>query len=228
MAESDFTVLSGSLSTALVDRNVTNGFAQPNGGGSWSFGWHSLQPDVGAAGLYYSYDPGNFAPMAKGGRISCAMRRQVGPDATPFLFMSLEGNAIGDSGYLIGLAHDESPARLIVVKGAPSAGLLLANQIVQSNAEYAVDDWLHIQVDIIRQPSDDVLIKVWENADLSGDPVDTPDFVLVPGMEAFVDDNLGITTGSQPYLGGYCGLVYYTKSTGRYAFHDYFKLARQL
>jgi hypothetical protein len=227
MAESDFTALTGSLSTALVDRNVSNGFTPPSGGGSWVYGFHSLQPDEGASGMYYSSDPGNFAPMAKGGRISCPMKRLVGVAATPFLFMSLEGNTVGDSGYLIGLAHDESPARLIVVKGPPSAGLLLANQIVQSSATYQVDDWLHLQVDIIRQPSDDVLIKVWEN-DLAAHAVSSPTFVLVPGMEAFTDDNLGIITGSQPFLGGYCGFGYYTKSAGRYAFHDYFKLARQL
>lgn len=228
MAESDFTALTSSLAGSIVDRGVSNGFTPPNGGGSWVYGFHSLQPDEGATALYYSTDPGDFAPAAKAARISCAMRRLVGVDATPFLFVSLEGNTIGDSGYLIGLAHDESPARLIVVKGPPNTGLPLANQIVQSSATYQVTDWLHIQVDIIRQPSDDVLISVWENADLASDPVDTPSFVLVPGMEAFVDDNLGINSGSQPFLGGYCGFGYYTKSTGRYALVDYFKFARQL
>lgn len=227
MAESDFGSLTGSLATSLVDRGVSNGFTPPNGGGSWLHGWHSLQPDVGASGLYYLTDPGNFAPMAKGGRISCAMKRLLGVDATPFLFISLEGNSVGDSGYLIGLAHDESPARLVVVKGPPSSGLPLASAIMQSSATYAVNSYIHIQVDIIRQPTDDVLISVWEN-DLTSFTVGTPTFVLVPGMEAFTDDHLGVNTGSQPFLGGYAGMGYYTKSTGRYAFHDYFKLARQL
>lgn len=227
MAEADFGALTGSLATSLVDRGVSNGFTPPSGGGSWVHGWHSLQPDEGASALYYLTDPGDFAPLAKGARISCAMRRLTGVDATPFLFVDLEGNSVGDSGYLIGLAHDESPARLIVVKGPPSSGLPLASAIVQSSASYAVTDWLHIQVDIIRQPSDDVLIKVWENA-LGSYTVGSPTFVLVPGMEAFTDDNLGIATGSQPFLGGYAGMGYFTKSTGRYAFADYFKLARQL
>jgi hypothetical protein len=224
MAESDFTVFPGALSTAIVDRGVTNGFTPPSGGGSWVYGWHSLQPNAGGSGLYYN--DVNFAPTAKGGSFRIAMRRIAGVDCTPILYGCLQGADVGHVGYLIGLAHDESPARIVIAKGAPSSGLPLANAIAQSTAAYQVDQWLHLRIDIIVQPSGDVELQVFEN-NLGSNAVTSPVWTAVAGLESFVDDALGINSGSQPYLSGYCGFAYYTRTTGRYAFVDHYEPFRQ-
>jgi hypothetical protein len=228
MAQSDWTQLTDSLGTSILDRSPTNGPTPPNGGGSYTYAWNSIDSAVGAAGFYYSTDPGNFAPTAKGVRIRAAMRRLANSTgSTPFVYGCLQSSAVAGMGYLIGLAHDETPARLIVAKGAPSNGLLAANAIMQSSAYYNVGDWMHIQVDVIRQQgSDDVKLIVWEN-NLSAHTVGSPTFVKVPGMESFTDDSVGIATGSAPYLNGYVGFAHYSGGVGRYALHDHLQIWRQ-
>jgi len=224
MAQSDFTEFPGSLATALVDRGVSNGFTVPNGGGSWVYGWHTLQSGNGGVGLYYNNV--DFAPTVRGGSFRVAMKRLAGTNCTPMLFGCLAGADVGHVGYLLGLAQDESPARLIIVKGAPSSGLPLAQAIVQSTGAYQVDQWLHVRLDIIVQPSGDVNLQVFQN-DLDTNQVDSPVWTAVPGLENFVDDSLGINSGSAPYLSGYCGFGYYSGGVGRYAFVDHYEAFRQ-
>jgi hypothetical protein len=113
------------------------------------------------------------------------------------------------------------------VKGTPAAGLQLSSAVVQSTGSYEVDDWQHFRLDVLRQPSDDVKLMVFEN-DLDTYDVDAPVWTAVAGMESTVDDNLGINLGSQPYLGGYCGVGYYTKAVGCYGFVDHQEIFRQL
>lgn len=222
MAQVDWTVLTNSLAPSIVDRGVTDGFTPPTGGGSWVYGFHSLLPDQGAAGLYYNHV--NFGPMAKGGSIRMAMRRLAGQDSAPFLFCSLQSNAVSALGYLLGLAHSESPARIVLMKGTPTSGLNHVSAVAYSSAAYQVDSWLHLRLDVIRQPSDDVWLRVYRNTA----SVASPSWVLEPGLELLIDDALGITTGSQPYLGGYAGFGYFSKAVGRYAFVDYAEIFRQL
>jgi hypothetical protein len=225
MSQSDWTIFPASLPEATVDRGVTNGQTPPSGGGSWVYGWHSLLPDLGAVGKYMSSDVA-FAPAARGGSIRGAMRRLSAVDAAPMFMLSLQSPDVGAEGYLIGLAHDENPSRLVIVKGTPAAGLSIANAVANSTGTYQPGNWLHLRFDVIRQPSDDVLLKVYEN-DLGTNPVTSPVWVLVPGLEAVVDDALGINLGSQPYLGGYCAVAYYSGAVGRYAFIDHIEIFRQ-
>ena len=224
MAQSDFTLFPGSLATAVVARGVTNGFTPPNGGGSWVYGWHTLQSGDGAVGMHYN--DVNFAPTVRGVSARVALRRVSGEDCSPMLFGCLQGADVGHVGYLLGLAHDESPARLVLLKGAPSSGLELSKAIVQSTGSYQVDQWLHLRLDVIVQPSGDVHLQVFEN-DLDAHAVTSPVWVAVPGMENFVDDALGINGGGAPYLGGYVGMAYYSGAVGRYAFVDHFEVFRQ-
>jgi hypothetical protein len=224
MAQSDFTAFPGNLSTAIVSRGVSNGFTPPSGGGSWVYGWNSLQSGSGAVGLYYN--DANFAPTVRGVSLRVAMKRQSGTDCTPFLFANLSAADVGNNGYLIGLAQDESPARLIIVKGAPSSGLSIDNAIDQSTAAYQVDEWLHLRLDVIVQPNGDVELQVFEN-DLGSQAVTAPVWVAVPGLESFVDDALGINSGNAPYLAGYCGFAYYTNAVGKNAFIDHLEAFRQ-
>jgi hypothetical protein len=226
MGESDFTQVSGSLGPSLVDHQVSSGFTPPNGGGIHIYGWHSLQPDTGAVALYKSSEAADFAPMAAGGRISLAMQRNNIVGCTPFMFISAAGTTVGSTAYLIGLAHDEATAHLVVVKGRFDEGLPIASAIVQSTGVYDVTEWIHIEVDIIAQPTDDVKIVVRES-DLGSYSVGSPNFVEVPGMEEFVDDALRVATGTDPLVGGYAGFGYYTQIVGGEGRVDYFALDRQ-
>jgi len=165
--------------------------------------------------------------MLKGGSIRGCIKRIEAVDTCPFLFFALQGGDVAYEGYLIGLAHDESPARLIVVKNTPALGLRESVAIMESTAAFEVHEWLHIRLDVIRQPSDDVKLMVFRN-DLALHDVDDPTWQAVPGMTDVVDDVLGITTGKAPYLGGYAGVGYYTKAVSRYGFVDYVEIFRQL
>ncbi len=187
-----------------------------------------ISSGAGAVALYKSSEAPDFAPMAKGGRISMAFKRNNTTGCTPFLIMSANGTSVASTAYLCGLAHDQNPARLVVVKGRPDQGLEFAQAIMVSNGTYDVDAWNHFQLDVITQPTGDVKLIVWENADLVTDPVDTPDFVKVPGMELFTDDAIRTATGTAPLVGGYGGYGFYTNAVGGEGYADYFKLDRQL
>jgi hypothetical protein len=226
MAETDWTFLTGILSAAQVARGTVQAFAPPSGGGTNVYALHSLTNDVGAVAKYVNAS--GFIPMPKGGSVRAAIRRATGmTGATPYLFMSLQGTVATNEGYLLGLAHDEEPARLVLVKGTPATGLAIADAIADSGGTYEGDEWLHVRLDVIRQPDDNVLINVYEN-DLSVNDVTAPAWTLITGLSGLTDDVTGITYGSAPYLGGRAGVGYYTESQGRYGLVDHVQVSAQI
>ena len=227
MADSDWTTLTNGLSDAQVRRGVTEAIDVPNGGGTFVYGMRSVQAVTGAVGLYTTIS--NFDPMAAGGRIAMAIQKNGTSGINPMLFVCLQGNTVGDVGYLLGFASDENPAHLILMKGAPSAGIQSTSSFIlrRSVGTYASATFYHFQLDVIVQPSGDVRIKVFEN-DLAN-PVGSPSFVAVPGMADYIDDVLGHTSGSAPYLDGRAGFAsYYAGESGRAAFFDHTPIGRQL
>lgn len=224
MAESNWTLFASGLSSSLVRRGVTDGQTPPSGGGSFVYGAHWAQPDAGAIGLYCNEV--DFAPMAKGGSIRAAMKRVAGVTGTPFLFVGLQGPDVSNEGYLVGLAHDESPAHIVIRKGAPSGGLAQAVSVAQSADAYTVSSWLHLRLDMLQQPAGDVLLKVYEN-DLALHAVTSPVWTEVDGLGSVNDDALGINLGSIPYLGGYLGFGFYGLSVGHYGLVDQVEVFRQ-
>src|SRR5688572_26379822 len=117
MAETDFTALTGSLGTGIVDRGVTAGEPGPNGGGSFVYGFNSLDVTEGAVGLFCNL--ANFAPMAKGGSIRMAMKRGVSGGLTnfaPFIFIGAQSSNVSAVCYMLGLSDSES-SRICLRKG---------------------------------------------------------------------------------------------------------------
>ena len=228
MADSDWTMLGNGLSDAQVRRGTTEAITPPNGGGTFVYGMRSVQAVTGAVGLYTVIT--NFDPMAAGGRISMAFQKNGSSGINPRIYVCLQGNTVGNVGYLLGFASDENPAHLILMKGAPSAGIQSTSNFIlrRSTGTYASGEtFYHFQLDAIVQPSGDVRIKVFEN-DLSN-PVGSPSFVAVPGMADYIDDALGHTSGSAPYLDGRAGFAsYYAGESGRAAFFDHTPIGRQL
>jgi hypothetical protein len=230
MAQPDFTALTGELGTGDVLRGVTEGVTPPNGGGVFVFGWHSQTTTSGVVGNFVNLT--DFAPMAEGGRLRVAMLRAGGggtDNYTAMAFIGLQGANVTDQGYILGLTEDEEPAHLVVRKGALSGGLPVADPgvIMTSTGTFAKDVWLHLLFDMIVQPSGDVRLKVQAN-DLASDPVTAPVFAAVAGMPDFIDDALGVNSGSAPFTSGRGGFAFRTFDINRRAYVDHFQLARQV
>lgn len=237
MGSADWPYLTGGLDIATVDRGVTAGIPRPPGGGNYLFAFNSLAAATGAVALFASPQsnppqPG-FAPMAKGGSFRGCVQRGPGGGPTgfsPFFYLCAQGTSVNDSAYLLGLS-DEDPHRIVLRKGAvvmgvPSsegAGVLLA-----SSATFVQGTWLRLRLDVIVNPNGDVVLAVFQS-DLATHPLGVPpDWIPVDGTAPFIDDQLGINSGSQPLTSGRAGFGLAVKDTTRRAFFDHLELRRQL
>ena len=233
MAETDWTYLNDGLDAAAVDRGVTTGVARPPGGGNFVFGLNSLATAQGAVGLFTNQV--NFAPVAKGGSVRGAIQRGVsgGPlNFAPFLFVGMQGPSVNDLGYLLGLG-DGDPHHVVLRKGALSGGLPdiapgTQGVLRRSTGTFLPATWLHLRLDMVVNLNGDVLLQVFQN-DLVAHPLGTaPSWVAVPGVDQFIDDALGINSGSQPFTSGRAGFGYFTKDVTRRGFFDQVEVYRQL
>lgn len=234
MAEADFTVLTSSLSSGSVDRGATAGIARPNGGGGFVYGFNSLDTSNGVVGLFCNLT--DFAPMAKGGSIRGAMKRGIGGGKTnfaPFLFIGLGGPAVSDLGYMIGLA-DADPSRIILRKGTLSGGLPDAvisqpptsGVLRRSTATVQNDEWVHLRLDMIVNLNGDVVLNAYRN-DLIANAVTSPTWDPIPGVAQFIDDSLGVNSGTAAFTSGRAGWGFHTKDVTRRAFFDHIEIQRQ-
>ena len=74
----------------------------------------------------------------------------------------------------------------------------------------------------------DVVLKVFRN-DLVAHPLGSaPDWQAVSGMADFIDDHLGINSGSQPLTSGRGGFGVTVKDVTRRCFFDHLELLRQV
>ena len=231
MADTDWTMLTNSLSDAQVRRGVTDGWTVPNGGGSFVFGMRSVQAVTGAVGLYDSNT--DFNPMSAGGRVSGAIRKFSGGGSqsyNPMLFVGLQGGGVTNMGYLLGFTSDENPAHLILMKGDPASGIITTSDYIlrQSTGTYAAGTWYHFQLDMIVQPSGDVYLQVKEN-DLGSYTVGSPTWAAIAGMTEYRDDALGHESGLAPYIDGRGGYAtYFGGVSSRAAGFDHMVVGRQL
>jgi hypothetical protein len=230
MAEADWTYLNDGLPAATVDRGVTAGIARPPGGGTFLFGFNSLALATGAVALFVNL-PG-FAPMAKGASIRGCVQRGPGGGATgfsPFLFVCGQGTSVNDQAYLLGLSDDD-PHRVVLRKGAAAGGVPTEGPgtLLQSGESFAQGTWLHLRLDAIVNGNGDVVLAAFRN-DLALHPLGTPpDWQPIAGMPTFVDDQLGINSGSQPLTSGRGGFGFAVRDVTRRGFFDHLEIARQV
>jgi hypothetical protein len=228
MAQADWTAMANELTAAVVARGVSQGFTPPAGGGNFVYGWKSLQASAGVSGLVVNGS--NFFPMAEGVRISAALQRNGDQKSSVMLALALAANDVTSDGYLIGFTDDEDPSHLVVIKGPPSDGIPESGDsvLMKSTATFVQGTWVHLQMDVIVQPHGDVHIQVAQN-DLSANDVTSPSWAAIDGMPEYIDDVLGVRSGTPPYSnGGYAGIAYYTEEIGRYGLIDHVKVARQI
>jgi hypothetical protein len=99
--------------------------------------------------------------------------------------------------------------------------------LLQSGESFAQGTWLHLRLDAIVNGNGDVVLAAFKN-DLSLHPLGTPpDWQPVPGMPTFIDDQLGINSGSQPLTSGRGGFGFAARDVTRRGFFDQLELARQ-
>jgi len=230
MANTDWTFLNDGLDLASVDRGVTAGIPRPPGGGTFLFGFNSLGVAKGAVALFANQ--ANFAPMAKGGSLRGCLQRGPGGGPTgfsPFLFLCGQGTSVNDQAYLLGLSDDD-PHRIVLRKGALRAGLPDSEGpgvLLRSSESFAQGTWLHLRLDVVVNANSDVVLSVFRN-DLEAHPLGTPpDWKPVAGMPVFIDDQLGINSGSQPLTSGRGGFGFAVSDVTRRAFFDHLELLRQ-
>lgn len=240
MAENDWTLLTASLINPQVKNGATAGQASPTGGNDHTYGIASKEIVDGVVALHNNQI--NFAPMTKGGSIRGALKRGLSGGKTgfaPFLFIGLQGPAVTDEAYILGLA-DADPHHIVLRKGKLSDGLpdgvpdpdASPNLLMRSTATFAEDTYLHLRLDMIVQGTGDVLLQAFQS---TGD-VTTPTWVTIPGMEGpfdpaitgFVDDALGVNTGSSPFTSGRAGFGAKLEDVTRRVFFDHIEVARQL
>lgn len=234
MAQLDWSFLTGGLSPGVVDRGVTAAPVKPNGGGSFVFGFASKQVVTGAVGLFANQV--NFAPATAGGSVRAAMKRALSGGPTgfaPMIFVGFQGTSVTDQGYLLGL-QDDNPSHICLKKGSLSSNLEAGSAdpdgtgiLRVSTDTVEVDEWVHIRLDMIVNGSGDVVLRCYQN-DLSANTVSAPVWESIAGMDLFIDDALGINTGSAPFTSGYMGKGFYTENVSRRAFFDHFEPLRQI
>lgn len=235
MALVDWAEMTNSLNTAIVTRDPSGGFTPPNGGGTFVYAFNSIASADGAVAKYVNL--ANFAPIAvaKGGQITGAILKGPGgiDYASAFLFISARGADVNDNAYMIGFESND-PSNLKVFKGPLVNGIPATDPaaaangktLLTSDAAYNANEWVHVRMDAIVQPSGDVLIKCYQN-DLTAHTVAAPAWVALPGCETYVDDALGVASGTLPYDGGYVGYGFEVGLISRVAQFDYITVQRQ-
>jgi len=98
----------------------------------------------------------------------------------------------------------------------------------RSTGTFLPATWLHLRLDMVVNLNGDVLLQVFQN-DLVAHPLGTaPSWVALPGVDQFIDDALGINSGSQPFTSGRAGFGFFTKDVTRRGFFDQVEVYRQL
>ena len=236
--------MSGNVPT--VEHGPTAGTTPPNGGGTYVYGMKSVEPDVGAVALFCTQ--ANFSPIAdgKGGRITGALKRSSNGSPTgfaPFMFLAAQASDVSGEAYVLGLS-DETASRIELrkgplVDGVPAVSLVSPAVspfiLMRSTDTFLPNTWQHLRLDVIKQGTGDVILQVFRN-DLALHSVNSPVWAAVPGMEGpqypvlsgFVDDSLGVNTGSVPIAGGRAGFGCRFDASNRVAYFDHFSVDRQL
>jgi hypothetical protein len=225
MGQADWHELDGVLSASQLRRGSvfgTGGFTPPNGGGSFVFGYNSLAAVKGAHGMFCNL-PGfiptgdGLPPPAGGGIVLGAVKRVASPGSTgmsAMLFFCGQGSSpsVNDSAYLLGLS-DADPYEIVLAKAPIVSGLVEADEnvaiLARSSAQYNLGDdlWHHLELEVIVEPNGDVKLQVQAN-DLALYDVTSPVWAPVAGIDAFIDDNLYVNTGSAPLWGGHVGWAF--------------------
>jgi hypothetical protein len=236
MASNDWDILANSLLSTTTPRGATRGLTPPNGGGSFVYGINTLSAVSGAVGVYATPQAPNtnFNPTVKGAEVSAAVQRGVGGGTTgmaAFLFLQLQGTDVADEGYILGLS-DAEQSHICLRKGALSGGLPDeapggANGILRRGTEVITPGtWVHLRFEAVLNDNGDVVLNV-QQSNLADNTVSAPVWEDVPGVAQFIDDAIGVNSGSLPFEGGRLGFGARLADSARRAYFDHVIVAKQ-
>jgi hypothetical protein len=237
MAEVDWTDLAGSaLNANDMPRGVSVGFTVPNGGGTFVHGYRSGVSTEGFGGKRCAATLTNYGPIPanKGGVISAAMKRYAsGAYYAPMIGFMMGTDPTTAQAYMLGLSEADA-YQIVLRKGVSAAGLDAADSSVLRTSTLswttvgdAAEAWKHLRLEVLVNPHDEVILIVKQN-DLAANAVTAAVWEAVDGMDDYVDDSIGILTGSLPYLGSFYPFYgMYTAAAGSQALFDHIVVARQ-
>lgn len=247
MARADWAIMNGSAdgtgwAGVTILRDASFGHTPPPGGGLAVFGFNAVQKVTAAVGIVPQIV--GFAPMPSGGQITGCIQRGLSGGASGFsgaLFLCATGANVGDTAYLLGI-EDATPGRIVLAKGTVGIGLPAdgaGTKILRTSAErLSQAEWAHLRLDAIVQASGDVVLRVYKN-NLLSHPLDNPaawvwePVVFEDGWVGqfsdgyFIDDSVGVNSGSVPLTSGYPGFMFQTKEAGRRYYFDHIGLVQQ-
>lgn len=209
MAEADWALIPApGLDTTDVPRGVTNGLTRPahSGTNNFCFAYRAATSGAGFAGYTCDVSGVNPTGAGKGGSMRIALKRySANATYAPMFGLIKAASPIGE-GYMLGLS-EATGYQIALKKGAPSGGLDASGSDIlrlstqsYSDVGDAADVWIHLRLDVLVNPHNDVVLNVYEN-DLSTYDVDTPTWTAIDGMAQFIDDSVGVLTGSLPHTG---------------------------
>jgi hypothetical protein len=242
MSESNFTALSGALTSPSVYYAVTHGIAPPNGATSGVRIFRSTVNTLGVAGEYYNESGFNPTSANTGLLIEFAFKKAVpasGDKFCPMAWVLGQSNAVTGQAYILGLTDSGTP-KLALRKGQLSGGLPSTAAIGEqgilalSEATFALDEWIHVQFQAVVNAGGDTVIQVKTN-NLADNPVDAPVWEYPSGMldeelafdATFVDDAAGVASGSPCFTAGRVGIGMWTNESSRVAAFDYIRIVAQ-
>lgn len=228
-------MIDDALDAASVRRGAVSGITPPNGGGSFIYGFNSLSNARGVVALYS--DLTNFAPTAKGGTVTGALQRAVSGGPTSFaiwLMLGLVGTSSSDACYMLGLS-DSDPHHIVLRKGSmvgslPDVAPGSQGVLARGSVGYSGGTWLHLRLDMITNDNGDVVLDAYQN-DLVANAVGSPVWTPIPGFPSsgrFIDDALGVNSGSPPLTSGRMGWGFASSDVSRRAYVDAVTVARQV
>lgn len=235
MAAADWITVPNSLDSATLARGATSGLSTPLGGSSFTYGWRSLANGVSGCHALRC-DLANFNPIPgnEGGQITGALLRNTGSSAADhsvFLFFQMQTDDV-DTGtsYILGLSAGDpggiSLRKGTVVGGLPDSPAGTDGVLRRSTSSVAQGEWVHLRLDVISNPSGDVILNVFQN-DLSTNDVTTPVWAAIPGMSSYTDDVLGINSGTPGLAaGGRMGIGYQMATSGVVGAADHVTIGR--
>jgi len=237
MAETDWeaftSVTNGALDAGSVSKGVTAGFTVPGAIGTnvYCHGFNSLLAVNGFAGHYYKAT--NFNPIATGkcGSVRGALRRySAGSGYAPMLGFLAGTHVTSNTAYFLALSNS-SPYQIVLAKAIPGADITPASAtVLRRSAESFASTtlWHHVRLDVLVNPHGEVRLNVYGN-DLDAHDVDAPTWEAIPGMDAYIDDSLGVLSGTPPLLSGFRAFFgqYTSGSAGKVSLFDHIEVYRQ-
>lgn len=234
MAASDWQIMLNSLAAASVPRGVTAGLTRPNGGGTHLYAFNSVD-NAAIGSVCLRADQANFNPFTgnNGGQVTGAIQRKQGSaaDMSTFLFLGAQSDDVTTAeSYILGLAAGD-PGAIVLRKGTLVGGLpddvVGSSGILRKSTETVdLDSWTHLRLDVIVNPSGDVVLRCFKS-DLSAQDVSNPIWEAIPGMDDYIDDALGVNSGSPGLTGGgRAGFGFFVSTSAVVGAVDHVQVAR--